>query len=60
MIFRSITGNFIKNVGFVVEDEPSPEQRERLHLHHGVTLFGLYEGVPLTQRNNNYSGVLPE
>lgn len=50
----------MKNVGFVVEDEPSPEQRTRLHLHDGVTLFGLYEGIPLTRRNNNYSGVLPD
>lgn len=50
----------MKNVGFVVEEMPNPEQRQRLHLHHGQTLYGLYEGVPLTQRTNNYSGVLPD
>jgi predicted Zn-dependent protease with MMP-like domain len=27
---------------------------------HGLTLYGLYEGIPLTQRTNNYSGVLPD
>lgn len=48
------------NVGFVVEDEPTPEQRGRLRLHDGATLYGLYEGVPLTARTNNYSGVLPD
>jgi predicted Zn-dependent protease with MMP-like domain len=50
----------MNNVAFVTEDEPSPEQREKLHLVNGVTLYGLYEGVPLTQRGNNYSGVLPD
>lgn len=40
----------IKNVALVYEQEPSPEQRERLKLACNQTLFGLYEGVPLTQR----------
>ncbi|HKR81721.1 MAG TPA: metallopeptidase family protein [Candidatus Saccharimonadales bacterium] len=40
----------IKNVAIVYEDEPSPEQRERLKLACNQTLFGLYEGVPLPQR----------
>lgn len=48
------------NVGIVIADDPTEEQRERLKLHGGQTLFGLYEGIPLTQRNNNYSGVLPD
>lgn len=50
----------MQNVGFVIEDAPNNEQRQRLHLHHGMTLYGLYEGIPLTKRNNNYSGVLPD
>ena len=50
----------MKNVGFVVEDMPTAEQRQKLHLHRGMTLYGLYEGIPLTQRGNNYSGVLPD
>ncbi len=40
----------IKNVAIVYEDEPSLEQRERLKLACNQTLFGLYEGVPLTRR----------
>lgn len=50
----------LQNVGFVVEDEPNAAQRAKLHLVNGVTLFGLYEGVPLPQRHSNYSGVLPD
>jgi predicted Zn-dependent protease with MMP-like domain len=50
----------MNNVGFVIEDDPTTEQRQRLHLVDGVTLYGLYEGIPLTKRNSNYSGVLPD
>ena len=49
-----------KNVAIVIADEPTPEQRVRLELRHNQTLFGLYEGIPLVQRNGNYSGVLPD
>jgi len=50
----------LDNLVIVVEDLPTPEQREKLRLHDGMTLFGLYEGIPLTQRGNNYSFVLPD
>lgn len=30
--------------------EPSPEQRQELHLRNDQSLYGLYEGLPLTQR----------
>ena len=50
----------VKNVGIVIADDPTPEQRVKLELRGNETLFGLYEGIPLTRRNNNYSGVLPD
>ncbi len=50
----------MQNVGFVIENAPTHEQHQRLHLFHGQTLYGLYEGIPLTQRGGNYSGVLPD
>lgn len=50
----------IKNVAFVVEDYPTPEQRKKLHLHKGQLLFGLYEGIPLTSRTAGYNIVLPD
>jgi len=40
----------IKNVAILYEDQPTPEQREKLMLHNDQTLLGLYEGVPLSQR----------
>lgn len=53
-------GNNMKNVGFVIENKPSLEQQTKLHLVNGMTLYGLYEGIPLTRRTSNYSGVLPD
>lgn len=50
----------LSNVSIVIEDEPSPQQRKELRLKHGMTLFGLYEGIPLTQRGSGYSLVLPD
>jgi predicted Zn-dependent protease with MMP-like domain len=50
----------LKNLAFVVADVPSAAQRQRLHLHNNQTLFGLYEGVPLTQRGSGYNLVLPD
>lgn len=50
----------IQNLAFVVEDEPTPEQRRKLQLHSGMTLFGLYEGIPLTRRGAGYNLVLPD
>ncbi len=49
----------LDNVDIVVEDDPTPEQLQ----HNGVgpedTLYGLYEGIPLTQRQY-YSMVMPD
>lgn len=40
----------IKNVAILYEDNPTPQQRTQLELRHDQTLLGLYEGVPLSQR----------
>jgi predicted Zn-dependent protease with MMP-like domain len=40
----------IKNVAILYEDDPSPEQRETSNLTPYQTLLGLYEGVPLSER----------
>jgi predicted Zn-dependent protease with MMP-like domain len=49
----------IENVAFILEDYPSPEQRDRLNLFPNETLFGLYEGVPLPARNGSLK-LLPD
>jgi predicted Zn-dependent protease with MMP-like domain len=41
----------LENVAFILEDYPTQEQRVKLNLYPNETLFGLYEGVPLPQRN---------
>jgi len=40
----------LTNVVIIVEDYPSEELIERMNVPPGDTLFGLYEGVPLTER----------
>ncbi len=47
----------LENVDVVVEDEPPEEFLERLEP--GSSLFGLYHGVPLTERGS-YGNVLPD
>ena len=51
--------NHLENVAFIVEDDPTPDQRLRLNLYPNETLFGLYEGVPLPQRGGGLK-VLPD
>ena len=50
----------LNNVVIVTSDLPTEEERARLHLHNGQTLYGLYEGIPMTQRGGNYNLVLPD
>jgi predicted Zn-dependent protease with MMP-like domain len=51
--------SLLENVAIVVEDWP--ERSTRLASDgRGHSLYGLYEGVPLTERGNSYYGVLPD
>lgn len=49
----------LQNVDVVVEDAPTKEQLRTGGVEEGDTLLGLYEGVPLTAREN-YGFVLPD
>lgn len=53
-------GKRLNNVAFVTADEPSPEQRVKLDLRANQSLYGLYEGIPLTRRGGSYNLVLPD
>ena len=44
----------IKNVALLIEDRPSEEVRRREGLEGGETLLGLYQGIPLSQRGEQY------
>lgn len=50
----------LNNVLITYEDVPTPEQRRKLNLRCNETLFGLYEGIPLTARGSGYNMVLPD
>ena len=51
---------YLRDVAVIVEEWPSIDHRPRLRLRSNETLFGLYEGVPLTQRNSSYNLALPD
>ncbi len=42
----------ISNVAVVIADEPTKEQKRELKLWPHIWLFGLYQGVPKTSREN--------
>lgn len=49
----------LENVDIVIEDMPTSYQLRKVKLREGLLLFGLYEGVPQTKREN-YGQVLPD
>jgi predicted Zn-dependent protease with MMP-like domain len=50
----------LKNIAIVVEDEPSPALLDEMEVEAPDTLFGLYQGTPLTERRWDYGNVLPD
>src|SRR5438874_1382466 len=50
----------MSNIAIVVEDEPAPELLRELEIEPPDTLFGLYQGVPLTERQWGYGNALPD
>lgn len=52
--------SFLDNVAIIVEEEPSSDHRNEAELDDDDELFGLYQGVPRTDRNSAYSMVTPD
>jgi predicted Zn-dependent protease with MMP-like domain len=50
----------MKNVVVVVEDEPPPDVLEEMEIGPDDTLFGLYHGIPLTERRWDHGNTLPD
>jgi predicted Zn-dependent protease with MMP-like domain len=50
----------LKNVAIVVEDEPSPSLLAEMEIEPPDTLFGLYQGTPLTERRWDHGNTLPD
>lgn len=51
---------YLDNVAIVVAEEPTSEQRAESELGVEDELFGLYTGVPRSDRGSGYSMVLPD
>ncbi len=49
--------DLLDNVVVMVEEWPD---RETARYYGGDTLYGLYQGVPMTERGSNYYGVMPD
>ncbi len=50
----------MENVALTVQEWPSRAQLKSSNVPPGSTLFGLYQGVPLTQRTSHYGLVTPD
>jgi predicted Zn-dependent protease with MMP-like domain len=50
----------MRNVAIVVEEEPSQDILDEMEIDAGDTLFGLYQGTPLTHRGWGYGNSLPD
>lgn len=50
----------MENVALTVAEYPSAEQRAAANLRPGFELYGLYQGVPQTQRGRGYGMVPPD
>jgi len=50
----------LRNIAIVVENYPSAELLDRMEVPEDETLFGLYEGVPLTERGHFETPLYPD
>ncbi len=60
---RTIPARFreqLKNIAVIVEDEPAEALLDDMGIEPSDTLFGLYQGTPLTERSWDYGNALPD
>lgn len=50
----------LENIAITVEDAPRPHIARQLGIKKHDILLGLYQGVPLTNRDTAYGNVLPD
>jgi predicted Zn-dependent protease with MMP-like domain len=50
----------MRNIAIVVEDEPAAALLREMEIAPPDTLFGLYQGVPLTERRWDFGNALPD
>ncbi len=52
--------DMLDNVDVIVLPRPGPEHRRSVRVKPWHTLYGLYQGVPLTKRTHHYGLVAPD
>ena len=60
---RTIPARFrdeLRNIAVIVEDEPPDALLDEMEIDPPDTLFGLYQGTPLTERAWDYGNTLPD
>ena len=50
----------MQNLAIVIEDEPAPELLAELDIEPPDSLYGLYQGTPLTERTWGFGNSLPD
>jgi predicted Zn-dependent protease with MMP-like domain len=50
----------VRNVGYIIEDEPSDALLDEEEIDEDGTLLGLYHGTPLTERQWDHGNQLPD
>ena len=50
----------MRNIALVVEDEPDEALLEEMEIDPPDTLYGLYQGTPLTERGAGFGNALPD
>jgi predicted Zn-dependent protease with MMP-like domain len=50
----------LENIAIVVEDEPAQELLDDMGIEPPDTLLGLYQGIPLTERQWGHGNTLPD
>jgi predicted Zn-dependent protease with MMP-like domain len=50
----------MKNLALVVEDQPEPRLLEEMEIEPPDSLYGLYHGTPLTERQWDFGNHLPD
>ena len=50
----------MKNIAVVVEEEPSPALLAEMEIEPPDSLYGLYQGTPLTERSWGFGNSLPD
>ncbi|MCX6552593.1 MAG: metallopeptidase family protein, partial [Acidobacteria bacterium] len=60
---RTIPARFrdeLHNIAVMVEDEPPDDLLDEMEIDPPDTLFGLYQGTPLTERRWDHGNTLPD